>query len=595
MSMSVVARVIIDADISTVWSVFTDISNWEKWYGVPVLAADWRAGGSVTYGGQYGSTEAISDFTEGKSVTIAGRWADDVYSFREEDGKTIAEKEIVPKNGASFREDGILREEKKQEGFLAELGKLAEQAKSPAQETKPIKGKKVCAACGAEAEEDYKFCLACGTPLAQEKTVAEEPAPAPLEAKTSFIVCPACGEKSEPCFKFCMQCGARLDAPAPEPEKAGETIPVIPSAEAAEEQPEPGCTEQEADEEAPYAAPAACPVCGEPSTPYFKFCMKCGASFDAPVNKTATEPATEPVMAEEPAASEDTDDMLCKACGEPVKPGYKFCMKCGARIDEQKEETVFEAEVIESEIPEPEQEEEATEEILIEEKAEPEAIETVVTEESAAEEPAVILCRVCGAIADPGQKFCMKCGARIDEQKEETVFEAEVIESEIPEPEQTEAAAEVLIEETAEAPALEEDKAENPGGAYVFAEAVEAAAAPVVPETPAAPEQPVIKCLNCGAPLDPYNKYCTVCGISADGLSMAPEFIKRNKKLCQNCGAEITGAYKFCIKCGFPVPAEQPEPPKRACKFCSGCGEQVDPEDRFCLKCGRKLKDRLDF
>ena len=48
------------------------------------------------------------------------------------------------------------------------------------------------------------------------------------------------------------------------------------------------------------------------------------------------------------------------------------------------------------------------------------------------------------------------------------------------------------------------------------------------------------KCSNCGAELQPNQKFCVECGTKLD-------------LLCANCGAKLEPKYKFCINCGTRV------------------------------------------
>lgn len=84
-----------------------------------------------------------------------------------------------------------------------------------------------------------------------------------------------------------------------------------------------------------------CPSCNTPLKPGAKFCAKCGTKIEQP--KAA-----------------DT----CAKCGELLKPGAKFCAKCGAKV-----------------------------------------------EQAPAPQAAENACVKCGAPLKPGAKFCAKCGA----------------------------------------------------------------------------------------------------------------------------------------------------------------------------------------
>ena len=60
-----------------------------------------------------------------------------------------------------------------------------------------VGGKKIpCPKCNTLNEAGSRFCITCGTPLAQEVGAA---------------VCPKCGTANENGSKFCISCGALLD------------------------------------------------------------------------------------------------------------------------------------------------------------------------------------------------------------------------------------------------------------------------------------------------------------------------------------------------------------------------------------------------
>jgi VWFA-related protein len=63
------------------------------------------------------------------------------------------------------------------------------------------------------------------------------------------------------------------------------------------------------------AQPTVCLYCRAPLKPGAKFCNKCGAT------QTIAPPVAPPVIAAQPA--------VCPQCGAPLRPGAKFCAKCG--------------------------------------------------------------------------------------------------------------------------------------------------------------------------------------------------------------------------------------------------------------------------
>lgn len=109
--------------------------------------------------------------------------------------------------------------------------------------------------------------------------------------------CPNCQFENRDDAKFCKACGSKLEILKPNPEPAVNTASV-------------------------------CPNCGAALKPGAKFCSKCGASAPqeaAPVPQPAPvpEPKTEILI---PAP----ESHICPSCGAALKPGVKFCSKCGA-------------------------------------------------------------------------------------------------------------------------------------------------------------------------------------------------------------------------------------------------------------------------
>lgn len=63
----------------------------------------------------------------------------------------------------------------------------------------------VCTSCGAELEEEFDFCPACGT----KRERKEDPQPEPAPAAPKETVCPACGEAPQKDGQlFCHKCGS---------------------------------------------------------------------------------------------------------------------------------------------------------------------------------------------------------------------------------------------------------------------------------------------------------------------------------------------------------------------------------------------------
>lgn len=124
--MDVSVSVKINASPEQVWQVFKDISRWGDWYGVPLKDADWREGGFVRYGGQYGGQSQLKNYREAATVTCVDRWADDIYSVRADGNGSIFSKTVRPKNGANFTASGYPNECKKQQSYLDKFRDIVE-------------------------------------------------------------------------------------------------------------------------------------------------------------------------------------------------------------------------------------------------------------------------------------------------------------------------------------------------------------------------------------------------------------------------------------------------------------------------------------
>lgn len=70
-----------------------------------------------------------------------------------------------------------------------------------------------CTNCGRENEDEYKYCLGCGSVLPKPEEEAAEP------DEPKMIDCPHCGTKVPSNFKFCGACGGPIAAEAPKQEE----------------------------------------------------------------------------------------------------------------------------------------------------------------------------------------------------------------------------------------------------------------------------------------------------------------------------------------------------------------------------------------
>ena len=76
-----------------------------------------------------------------------------------------------------------------------------------------------CTNCGRENEDEYKYCLGCGSVLPK----AEEKPSEPEEPK--MIDCPHCGTEVPSNFKFCGACGGPIAAAEPCSDARADAIP----------------------------------------------------------------------------------------------------------------------------------------------------------------------------------------------------------------------------------------------------------------------------------------------------------------------------------------------------------------------------------
>ena len=97
-----------------------------------------------------------------------------------------------------------------------------------------------------------------------------------------MIICPNCAKENQDHYKFCLGCGAKLDV------EAGTPMPVHPP---------PVEPSQPAASHAAGPPSRVCSSCGFPNPAAFKFCGRCGAALDTPV-----QPAGPPIEPTRPAA-----------------------------------------------------------------------------------------------------------------------------------------------------------------------------------------------------------------------------------------------------------------------------------------------------
>lgn len=243
-----------------------------------------------------------------------------------------------------------------------------------------LMGLVVCEKCGAKVDAGSYFCIKCGNQMkelpkpqpAPEPVAAPapesapapipKPAPAPIpepapepvsapapdsapapepvaapapapEQETEKLVCAKCGSTVKPGTKFCIRCGSPLNAkPEPakvaEPETPAEEDPMNTVAPGFNYRPSPAPAPAPApvpkpEKPAPAGAANKCPNCGNPVKPGVKFCIRCGTHL-------ASQPAAQP----QPAPEKPADVRKCRNCGKVVaNPTMKFCTGCGSKLD----------------------------------------------------------------------------------------------------------------------------------------------------------------------------------------------------------------------------------------------------------------------
>jgi predicted nucleic acid-binding Zn ribbon protein len=212
--------------------------------------------------------------------------------------------------------------------------------------TAPVAGSLVCKACGNPIKPGDRFCSKCLVKVPDVPAPAPAPAPAaaatpapayqppppqytappPVSPVAGSPVCKACGNPIKPGDRFCSKCLVKItDIPV------SETVQVpVPAAVAAPPEPAPVT---------PAAGALTCKACGNPIKPGDRFCSKCLVKVpDIPapaiVQTPATQPPPQPQQQSPVPASiaPAAGDLVCKACGNPLKPGLMFCSNCGAKI-----------------------------------------------------------------------------------------------------------------------------------------------------------------------------------------------------------------------------------------------------------------------
>lgn len=108
----------------------------------------------------------------------------------------------------------------------------------------------ICAKCGRENEDHYKFCLGCGASLADQPQPVAEPEPAADE-------CPNCGAEVIEGQRFCGNCGYNLSEDGGPSRTPAQVEAHAAEARAASEQGKTQAAEPVPSEQAPHDEPSA--------------------------------------------------------------------------------------------------------------------------------------------------------------------------------------------------------------------------------------------------------------------------------------------------------------------------------------------------
>ena len=131
-----------------------------------------------------------------------------------------------------------------------------------------------------------------------------------------MITCPRCSKENQDHYKFCLGCGSELPRDAVQAKKEFST------------QPPPGGEEPLAPEHVKQAAATQAGVEAAPASREKP--LELARTHLQDDSAPPTEPAPEPAPAAKPVAAEEAAATIaCPSCGNPVPPSFKFCGTCG--------------------------------------------------------------------------------------------------------------------------------------------------------------------------------------------------------------------------------------------------------------------------
>ena len=98
-----------------------------------------------------------------------------------------------------------------------------------------------------------------------------------------------------------------------------------------------------------------------------------------------------------------------------------------------------------------------------------------------------------------------------------------------------------------------------------------------------------MQCPNCGAPVNPGQKFCTKCGAKMDATPQQPEMLSAN--VCPSCGAPLNPGQKFCTKCGAKMSPASQQPVQKSAQGDKGFWDNITHPMTF-LRQGSEGVDR---
>lgn len=202
-----------------------------------------------------------------------------------------------------------------------------------------------CPECGKPVAPNAKFCRICGasqlddaqtipvsTPVAAPAPVVSPPQPPqprqvpmqPVVQPVEQSVCSSCGSPLSSLEKFCGICGSRAGqiAPAapPAPPSATPVYTPVPA-------PVPSPSQQPLPIMGDSAGVRTCKACGNIIKPGDKYCSKC-LVIVRDNQPQAAAPVRYPVQPSTAAPGA----YVCASCGSPISGTEKFCGICGATV-----------------------------------------------------------------------------------------------------------------------------------------------------------------------------------------------------------------------------------------------------------------------